>query len=977
MEHSSISHLQIITLAALVAGALCASAMADEVKYGVASWPEKMGNHRARVRVEAKADAVRVRIPWRRHDAAPQDRNIVVLETAGARQVANVARAEISREYGDIVFQPGEPGDYDIYYMLYSPPESSKDEAWLDRNVRGDKWKALPEAKLLELQARSEFERFDPMEVTATRAEVDDLLKRNPLKSYLLFPEDRLRPVKMADFLPQRWVQSGPSDKFAGEAARNEFYVFQIGVWAARGAIEDVGIGCSGLRATSGTGGIPAEEFRCLNLGGVDWLGRPVVRECPIGFGKVRPLWFGVQIPKDAVPGDYVGGLIIKPKGARESRVDLSIKVTDQVLEDHGDSELWRMSRLRWLNSMIGLEDEVVAPYTPLETFMDYVKCLGRRISFARSGLPESIKSNDQELLAKPVNFVVETDSGPVRWSSTSNTTVAESTPAYLERESGNWAGGLKWSCVSSTEFDGYMNYRIRLSSKSEVRVKDIRLEIPFRRDAATYMMGLGRKGGYRPQEWKWTWDIDRANNMVWIGDVDAGLQCKLKGPKDTWDIQNLRAAGLPDSWSNGGKGGCTVTEEGDVVVVRAYSGERTLKQGETIEFRFGMLVTPVKPLNMDHFNQRYYHAYVPIETATAAGANIINIHHANELNPYINYPFLAADKLKSYVQQAHEKDVKVKIYYTVRELSNHCAELWALRSLGNEVFLDGPGGGYPWLQEHLGDHYTPAWLQPLDEVNTCAAIATTGLSRWHNYYLEGLSWLIKNVEIDGLYLDGIGFDREIMKRVRRVMDKARPGCLMDFHSGNEFAYQDWRISPACKYMEHFPYVNSLWFGEMYDYNESPDYWLVEVSGIPFGLFGEMLQHPVNPWRGMVYGMAARFYGAEDVSSIWKLWDSFGIRDSKMIGYWSKSCPVKTNNKDVLATVYSKPGKALISIASWAKEPVQVKLEVDWKALGIDQRKADLRAPVVPGLQEARDFQWSGEIPVEPGKGRLLLLSER
>ena len=55
--------------------------------------------------------------------------------------------------------------------------------------------------------------------------------------------------------------------------------------------------------------------------------------------------------------------------------------------------------------------------------------------------------------------------------------------------------------------------------------------------------------------------------------------------------------------------------------------------------------------------------------------------------------------------------------------------------------------------------------------------------------------------------------------------------------------------------MEHFPYINSLWFGEGYDYDETPDYWLVEISGIPFGLYGEMLKGGGNPWRGMLYGM--------------------------------------------------------------------------------------------------------------------------
>jgi hypothetical protein len=163
----------------------------------------------------------------------------------------------------------------------------------------------------------------------------------------------------------------------------------------------------------------------------------------------------------------------------------------------------------------------------------------------------------------------------------------------------------------------------------------------------------------------------------------------------------------------------------------------------------------------------------------------------------------------------------------------------------------------------------------------------------------------------------------------------------------------------------------------MYDYNESPDYWLVEVSGIPFGLFGEMLQGGGNPWRGMLYGMSNRLGWGGDPKAIWKLWDDFGIADARMIGYWSPNCPVKTGNKDVLATVYSKKGKALVSIASWAKEPVRVKLGIDWKELGLDPRKTDLTAPAIPGFQEANGFQWSGDIPVEPGKGWLLVLGEK
>jgi hypothetical protein len=255
--------------------------------------------------------------------------------------------------------------------------------------------------------------------------------------------------------------------------------------------------------------------------------------------------------------------------------------------------------------------------------------------------------------------------------------------------------------------------------------------------------------------------------------------------------------------------------------------------------------------------------------------------------------------------------------------------------------------------------------------------VATTALSRWHNFYLEGLRWLIERTEIDGLYLDGIGYNRAVMKRVRRVLDTHRTGSLIDFHSGNEFPYNDMRISPANKYMEHFPYIDSLWFGEMYDYNESPDYWLVEISGIPFGLFSEMLQQNGNPWRGMIYGMTARYYQGAEPKHIWKVWDDFGIQHARMLGYWDKSCPVRTGRGDVLATAYVKPGATLIALASWAKEAAPCRLEFDWRALGIDATTAQLHAPAIPGFQPEAKFGTSDPISVEPGKGWLLELRAR
>jgi hypothetical protein len=334
---------------------------------------------------------------------------------------------------------------------------------------------------------------------------------------------------------------------------------------------------------------------------------------------------------------------------------------------------------------------------------------------------------------------------------------------------------------------------------------------------------------------------------------------------------------------------------------------------------------------------------------------------------------------MKWFVKQLHDKGQKVKIYYTIRELTNYTTEIWALRSLGNEILGEGRGGGYPWLREHLIDGYRPQWYQYFPDKSADASIVNApGDSRWYNYYIEGLAWLVKNVDIDGLYLDDVSYDRRTVKRIRKVMDNIKPGCLLDLHSNTGFSK-----GPATKYAEYFPFVDKLWFGESFRYDEMPaENWLIEVSGIPFGLMGDMLQGGGNRWRGMVYGMTVRHpWTTEgvlcDPRPVWKIWDEFGIESSIMSGYWEKDCPVITNNPDVHATVYQKDGVSLIAVASWNEQPCSFIFRFDWKALGIDPAKAVLAAPIIKDFQQQGRFNPGDAIPIEPGKGWLLYLREK
>jgi hypothetical protein len=127
----------------------------------------------------------------------------------------------------------------------------------------------------------------------------------------------------------------------------------------------------------------------------------------------------------------------------------------------------------------------------------------------------------------------------------------------------------------------------------------------------------------------------------------------------------------------------------------------------------------------------------------------------------------------------------------------------------------------------------------------------------------------------------------------------------------------------------------------------------------------------------MIFGMTNRLPHSGDPRPLWKLWDQFGMQQTRMIGFWVPTVPVKTGNPSVLATVYQADGRALVALASWAKDPAEVKLSIDWKALGIDPAGATITAPAIADFQDAASFKPGQPIPVQPGHGWLLWIAGR
>jgi hypothetical protein len=960
---------------------------AQSIRYSVPSkpWSEDLGSHRAEIKVALNSDVVYVNIPWRRRDRDAGQKCLVITDGKGKR-MRNLFRLNVNREAGEILFQPESGvGIYYVYYMPYTgnkkngsfegdylKQEPSPDSSWVKQNhlsVRFfDRDKNTAKAKVLQLQSRTAFDSFFPMEVCATGAEVNSIINHSSA-DYILFPEDRKYPIRMTSDLPQKWILYKPMKVFKSKAKRNEYFVFQIGVFAAKKELKNIKVKY----------GKHAERLTCFNVGGIDCNGKPFTQKVDVAKGKVQALWFGVDIPYDAVPGNFSTSITIMPENEAPQTITVELQIQDQVLADRGDAQPWRHSRLRWLNSTLGFNEEITAPFTALSVQNRTIKSMMHRVSLDESGFIDSIVTQDNQFLTRPIQFIMKTGQ-EVKKVSSSSFQFTEKQRAMVSWTAKLVSDDILINMEGYMEYDGHIRYNIHLKALNKVDLEDVQLEIPLKKNIAQYFMGMGLNGQACPESYNWKWSGPQ--NSFWIGSADAGIHCKMLGAAYSGPLLNLYHPAPPPVWYNNNKGGFKLKSSANEVVATTYTGPRTLRENEELNFQFSLLVTPIKQVNTaDQFTNRYYHKAsqpAPSGEDLKSGIKITNVHHANSVNPYINYPFIAVDSMKRFVNKWHRKGLKVKIYYTIRELTNQVPEIWALRSLGNEIFAKGQGGGYPWLREHLVDDYNVQWFTPISGYEACdAAILTNGQSRWYNYYIEGLNWLVKNVDIDGLYLDDVAFDRNMLKRIRKVMDEVKPGCLLDLHSNTGFS-----VGPANQYTEYFPFINKIWFGESFQYNKmSPENWLVESSGIPFGIMGDMLHAGGNPWRGLVYGMTVRYpWFTEGVNcdprAIWKVWNSFGIAGSKMIGYWNTSCPVKTSNSNVLATVYKKHDKSLVSVASWDKGGTAVQLLIDWKSLGLDPAKAKLIAPEIPGFQPAKKFNSTDSIFVEPAKGWLLIISE-
>ena len=718
-----------------------------------------------------------------------------------------------------------------------------------------------------------------------------------------------------------------------------------------------------------------------LNCEGKNYLGKRFVKFVKIEKNRTKRFW---------ITASSSGECRLSLKDERgETIAEKTVYIrSDGKRCDDPFKDPETMNRLFWLNSDKAIDHTVTKPFDKVSVCGDEISVTGRKITL-KNGFPSRIKSYFNEsvkitdaytdILSRPVSFKVGDEKFCYKRPGKS---IFDD---FVEERNEGESDNFKIYTVTKVEFDGFIEVKNVVECLNDTKISDVTLEIPLNPEKTKYFTGLGKKGGYFDGKLDWKWDENKNQDGFWCGNTDGGLKVRLKGENYRKPFVNIyynrRKLNKPESWDNDGKGGIKY-EKG---VFTAYSGERTAKKGDKFTFDIEFIVTPLKEIDLKkQFFIRIFHKMYDSDKwfgqAEKGGANVINVHHGNDLNPYINYPFAEIGALKKFADEAHKSGIRVKPYYTIRELSVYSPEFTAFRDLDYEIIAKNEHNAETnfwqkeaaeWVEKNIGDDVICAWRQPLKGIKYKdkfdASVITEGQSRLCNFYIEGLDYLVKKADVDGIYIDDVAYDRNTMKRVRKVLDK-KENAIVDFHQWNHALAADGNNSTM--YMELYPYVDKCWIGEGFDYDETPDYYLTEISGIPYGVMSEMMDAG-NKYRGLLFGMTNRLgweTNPESPTEIWRLFDRFDLGNSEMVGWWDSRNAVKTGNPRVPATEYIVGNRRFIAIANFSDKDEKVELKV------ADKEIKEFYAPSIKDFQDENTYD--NAFVLKGGKGLFLELKE-
>lgn len=959
---------------------------------------------------------VRAEAVWRRSRLSIRLRGLKLVVASTGEVVHDARLVAYDQERVVVDFRPAAgPGIYHLYFGAFESALFEPSHEWL----RAASASKPADARASHIEARTAIERIDVMESIALPDEVDALRRRLGDPEFVVFAEDRDRPIRLQFELPRHWAIDGPRPALTLHADRNEYRVFQLGIWANRRDVATPIITATALVPTAGGEAISADRVQCLTLHSrikSRYIERPSGK-LPVPRGQVRSLWFGVDLPEDAKPGEYRGSVTLAPPGLVAREIPIQLVVSNTVTPDRGDHDLHRLARLRWLESDIGLSDKVYPPFKPLRVTGRTIRSWGHAVELAPTGLPASVRVGEHRVTRGPLALSGKADGKRIAWAKPSLKFITKK-PGVVEWRAVAPSGAVELVTDARMEYDACVVFDLTLRPRDPegkpVNVSELTLTLPWSRGFAGLASGVGYRGRRDgDRTWRSTQRPGKCYDpAIWMGSVDAGLYWR------TWALDRFATqAGMAtaansltstDAWQDAARADAmTIREEGDAVVLRLNLGAHAVSHDRPWRMRFALLPTPVKPPDPRHWDFRYMHkggGFWPGDgdtpqsflkddrkrldmVANELGVKRLNLH--DWWGPAFNYPWQwdGPDNLSSLTREAHRRGVRVKVYNSGRELSNFAPEFWAMVHEGAAYKFADEVDPNPrlwfqdaWRQRHLPDGLPAGWPRVHADRGNEHAIPVSNATRNGNFYLESMRYMTQHFGTDGAYWDGadgptLGH-REMAKRLFVIFKQHNRHAATDVHHGHPLTG-----SPIADHLLCFPFIDSLWHGEGFEsIAHDPFAWLVETAALPFGVPSEMLGMDDMLGRGMLFGIWPRhgwYRETDKPAKLWKFFDRFDIRRATMRGFWSENGPgVTVDRPETLVTSFVHPRRgALLVVASWhaplaawMEQTLDVTLLLDRKSLRLPAGKL-----VATDIFSDENLDIDAPIPLpDPKFGRLL-----
>ena len=627
-----------------------------------------------------------------------------------------------------------------------------------------------------------------------------------------------------------------------------------------------------------------------------------------------------------------------------------------------------------WLEAKAGVTDKVLPPWTPLEVSEGEratVGCWGRRYELGGGGLPRSITSAAEELLAGEVALAFNrgAEAGRATWGAPQ---VAEKSDARVVLTGGGEAAGCALKMRTQIEFDGLVRCDLEVTPPDGgAELSELRLEIPLRAARATLMHHpMGRWfedetcAGAVPEE---GWQRDNTW-YLWVGDEDRGL---------CWFAEDQTAWGLDAE-----KPGISLTSEGDRTVLRVWLINGPTKLDAPRTFTWGLMATPVKPMPADWRAWRFGSSRYDVNVAVQWSVKNLSKWHS----------FPVPHEPEAYVKlgdEAHAKGQRI-VPYTNFNMQSNVGEAW-------EYF------GAEW-DAHAG-RGTAADVLAMGVINMRCCPVTED---WADFITWQYKTFLEEYDWDGFYLDNsipgrcnnaahpdshknrvhIFGTRELMKRFYAVTKLNDPRNVMVCHMSSRLCIPLLSFCDAYVDGEQYSWALEDFEGGYLDLTSLARV-RAELMGRQWGLIPLFLPEikggaARTPERtrellALLLPHGTRFWiGAchrETLLAALDVVDEFGLVEAEFLPYWSNENVLKADAEDLIVSAYTREDKgALVIVSNLGDEDREASVRLELAALGLEGQ------PAVEGVLDGADVRLQGttlEVSVPARDFRLILLGLR